>query len=221
MAKASTVPPTASLRILIVDDHAILREGLKQILSAEFPSAVFGEAGTASEAIELLHGNPWNLLVLDITMPGRSGLDVIADARRDQPALPVLVLSAHAEEDYAVRALKTGAAGYMTKNYPPEELLGAVQRLLAGKKYVTPSVGEALAARLEGPDAALPHEALSNRELQLLKLIAGGRTLKEVAQELSLSESTVGTYHARLLSKMGLRSDVELTRYALREGLVE
>lgn len=221
MAKVSPAQTAACLPILIADDHAILREGLKQIIAAHFPGAVFGEAGTAAAALELVHEKPWKLLILDITMPGRSGLDVIEDARKAQPDLPVLVLSAHAEEHYAVRALKAGAAGYMTKNYPPEELAEAVRRLLAGKRYVTPSVGEALAARLEGSDGVLPHEVLSNREFQLLKLVAIGRTLKEVAQELSLSESTVGTYHARLLTKMGLRSDVELTRYALREGLVE
>jgi two-component system, NarL family, invasion response regulator UvrY len=210
-----------AVRILIADDHAILREGLKQVLGAEFPGAIFGEAGSAAETVELLHREPWDLLVLDITMPGRSGLDVIEDARRARPELPVLVLSAHSEEHYAVRALTAGAKGYMTKNYPPGELTDAVHRLLAGRKYVTPSVGEALASRLEGPDAAKPHETLSNREFELLRLVAMGRTLKEAALELSLSESTIGTYHARLLAKMGLRSDVELTRYALREGLVE
>jgi DNA-binding NarL/FixJ family response regulator len=221
MPKASRQRPAPDLRILIADDHAILREGLKQILREEFPQATFGEASTASATIELLHKGPWQLLILDISMPGRSGLDVLKETKGAQPDLPVLVLSAHAEEHYAVRALRSGAAGYMTKNYPAEELIDAVQRLLAGRKYVTPSVGEALARRLEGPDAALPHETLSNREFQILKLIATGRTLKEIAHELSLSESTVGTYHTRLLAKMNLRSDVDLTRYALREGLVE
>jgi DNA-binding NarL/FixJ family response regulator len=208
-------------RFLLADDHAILREGLKQILGGEFPGALFGEASSAAAAIQRLHEEPWSLLILDIMMPGRSGLDVIEDAKHAQPDLPVLVLSAHSEEHYAVRALKAGAAGYLTKNHSPEELIEAVRRVLSGRKYVTPSVGEALATRLEGPDAALPHERLSNRELQLLVLIARGRTLKESAQELSLSESTIGTYHARLLAKMNLRSDVDLTRYALREKLVD
>lgn len=221
MPKPSRAQPVKPLRVLLVDDHAILREGLKQILRDQFPEAVFGEAANAAAAVECVHWEKWDLLILDISMPGRSGLDVLAEVKSASAELPVLVLSAHAEEHYAMRALKGGAAGYMTKNYPPEELIDAVHRLLAGRKYVTPSIGEALAARLEGPDTASPHEALSNREFQLLKLIASGQTLKEIAQALSLSESTVGTYHTRLLAKMNLRSDVELTRYALRLGLVE
>jgi len=214
-------PAQGKLQVLLVDDHAILREGLKQIVREHFPKVVFGEAGTAAAAVERLHQKKWDLLILDISLPGRSGLDVLAEVKNACPSLPVLVLSAHAEEHYAVRALKGGAAGYMTKNYPPEELINAILRLLAGRKYVTPSIGEALAARLEGPEAALLHEALSNREFELLRLIASGYSLKEIAQRLSLSESTVGTYHIRLLAKMKMHSDVELTRYAVREGLVE
>jgi two-component system, NarL family, invasion response regulator UvrY len=208
-------------KILIVDDHEVVRRGLKQILADEFKPCKVGEASTASEALEMAQRETWDVVLLDITMPGRNGLEALEDFHRQHPKTPVLVLSASPEEDYALRALKLGAAGYLTKQSASDELLAAVRKALAGGKYVTASLGEKLAASLSGAAPSAPHETLSNRELQVLRLIALGRTLKEIAAELSLSEKTIGTYRTRIAEKMNLHTNVELTRYALQHHLVE
>src|SRR5450432_2626352 len=209
------------MRILIADDHAVVRQGLKQILADSFPAAEFGEAGNAGEVLERAWKQDWDVVVLDIKMPGRSGLDALKELRQAKPKLPLLVLSAHPEDQYAVRVLKAGASGYMTKDRAPEELMQAVKKVLGGGKYVSPILAEKLATQLTTDTTRPLHESLSDREFQVLQMIASGRALKEIAAELSLSEKTIGTYHIRLLEKMGMHSDVELTRYAIEQRLVD
>jgi DNA-binding NarL/FixJ family response regulator len=210
----------SSLRILIVDDHPLVRRGSLELLTQEYPRLKVGEAGDSREAVDLLAKQDWDLLLLDINMPGRSGLDVLEEARRLKPRMPVLILSAYPEEEFAVRAFKLGAAGYLNKQCVPDELVAAVRKILAGGKYVTASLAEHLAALLGGEICQAPHEALSSRELRVMQMIAAGRTLKEIAAELSLSEKTVGTYRARIAQKTGLASKVEITRYAVQHKLV-
>lgn len=210
------------LKFLIVDDHAVVRSGLRQILQDEFPRAKFGEAGTAAAALARVFKEPWDLVLLDVTLPGRSGLDALGDLRKARPRLPVLVLSMHPEAEFAVRALKAGAAGYLTKQSAAEELIDAVRKALAGGRYITAALAEKLATVLAGgAGAGLPHEDLSDREFQTLRLLAAGRAVKEIAAELSLSAKTVSTYRARVLEKLGVKTTVELLRYALQHGLVE
>jgi DNA-binding NarL/FixJ family response regulator len=208
-------------RILIADDHEIVRRGLRQILTDEFPKLQVGEASDARSAVETVRKQAWDAVLLDINMPGRSGLEVLEELKRLRPAMPVVVLTAFPEEDYAVRAFKLGASGYVTKESASDELLAALRKALAGGRYVTASLAEKLAASVAGDAPATPHETLSNRELQVLRLIAQGRTIKEVAAELTLSEKTIGTYRARLSEKMGLSTNVELARYALQHKLVD
>ncbi len=208
-------------RVLIVDDHEIVRRGLKQILTDEFKELEVGEAGDARQAMEAAHQQRWDIVLLDINMPGRSGLEVLEDLRRLWPAMPVLVLTAFPEADFAVRSFKLGACGYVNKQSASDELLAALRKALAGGRYITPSLAEKLAATLAGEVASAPHETLSNRELQVLRLIASGRTIKEIAAQLCLSEKTVGTYRTRISEKMGLATNVELTRYALQHKLVD
>jgi len=208
-------------RILIADDHEVVRRGLKDILADEFDKVQVGEARTSPETLEAALKQNWDLVLLDINMPGRSGLEVLEELKRLRPKIPVLVLSAFSEEDYALRSLKLGASGYLTKQSASDELRAAVRKLMAGGKYVTSTLAEKLAASLAGASPATPHEALSNRELQVLRLIAVGKTVKEIAAELSLSEKTVGTYRTRISDKMGLGTNVELTRYALQHKLVD
>ena len=207
------------MRILIADDHAVFRRGLKDILADEFPTATFGEAGNTAETIAQLRKQDWDVLVLDISMPGRSGLDALTESRHIQPNLPVLVLSMHPEDQYAVRALKAGAAGYLTKERAPEELVGAIRKALAGGRYVSSSLAERLALRLGTGDERPPHETLSDREYQVMCMIASGRTATQIAAELSLSVKTVSTYRARVMQKMGMRTNAELTRYAIENNL--
>ena len=207
--------------ILIADDHEIVRRGLKDLLADEFKGVQIGEARNSAEVLAAAAKRDWDIVLLDINMPGRSGLDVLADFKRDHPKTPVLVLSASPEEDYAMRSLKLGAAGYLTKQSASSELLAAVRKALAGGKYVTASLAEKLAATIGDAAPGRPHEALSNRELQVLRMIASVKTLKEIASELCLSEKTVGTYRLRVSEKMGLSTNVELTRYALQHKLVD
>jgi DNA-binding NarL/FixJ family response regulator len=209
------------MKVLLADDHEVVRRGLRQMLADEFEKVAFGEATTAAEALARASKEKWDLLVLDINMPGRSRLDVLRDIKAQRPKLPVLVLSMSSEEEYAVRVLKKGAAGYLSKQSLGTELIAAVKKVLAGGRYVTPSLAEKLAAELEKPAGAEAHDALSDRELQVMKLLAMGRSVKEIAGELSLSEKTVFTYRDRLMGKLGVQSNVELARYALKHGLVE
>jgi two-component system, NarL family, invasion response regulator UvrY len=209
------------MNILIADDHEVVRRGVRDLLSQEYPQSRIAEVGDASAAIESLMRPPWDLLLLDINMPGRDGLDVLAEARRLCPATPVLVLSMCPEEEFAVRAFKLGAAAYLNKASAADELLAAIRKVMAGGKYVSGAFAEKLAGRLSGVDPSAPHEALSNRELQVFRLIAQGRTIKEIAAELSLSDKTIGTYRLRIAEKMRLSTNVDIARYALKHGLVE
>jgi two-component system, NarL family, invasion response regulator UvrY len=208
-------------RILIADDHELLRRGLKGILTEAFPKLVTGEAADAGQTLAAVKKERWDIVLLDINMPGRSGLEVLQDLKRLHPPLPVVVLSAFPEKDYAIRAFKLGASGYVSKQSAAKELLAAIHKALVGGRYVTPSLAEALAATLAGEPPSTPHELLSNRELQVLRMVALGKTLKEIAGELYLSEKTIGTYRTRISQKLGLGTNVELARYALQHKLVE
>jgi two-component system, NarL family, invasion response regulator UvrY len=206
------------MRILIVDDHAMIREGLKRILLDEFKDAAFGEAGNATEALDQVWKKPWELILLDISMHGRSGLDVLKEIRTSASKVPVLVLSGHPEEQYAVRVLKAGAAGYLVKESAPQELCRAVRRVLSGGKYITSSLAEQLAAQVQSSNRPA-HEALSNREDQVMLLMAAGKAPKEIGDELSLSVKTVGTYRTRILEKLHVKNNAELMRYVLEREL--
>jgi DNA-binding NarL/FixJ family response regulator len=209
------------MRILIADDHAVVRQGLKQILAAEFKQAVFGEAGTGQQALELAWRETWDVLVLDITLPGQNGLDVLKAIKKSRPRLPVLMLSMHPEDQFAVRMLKIGAAGYMTKESAPAELVGAVKKVISGGRYVSPALAEKMAAYLAIDVQTAPHERLSDREFVVLRLIASGKTVSAIAQELSLSVKTVSTYRTRILEKTGMQNSAELTHYAIQNQLVK
>ena len=212
-------PPAT--RFLLVDDHALVRRGLRELLAEEFPEAAFAEAASGPQAIAHIAGPPLTLVVLDLTIPGRDGLDVLKEFHERLPALPVLILSVHAEEQYAVRALRAGAAGYITKESAPEELSKAIRRILAGGRYVSPALGERLAANLSVDSGRPVHESLSDRELQVLRLVAAGRSVKEIGVQLALSEKTISTYRVRMLEKMDMMTNADLMRYALRAGLVD
>lgn len=208
------------LRVLIVEDHPILRRGLKEIVTEEYPDAVFGEAGDSRTAMQILQREEWDVMLLDISIPGRDGLELLAEARRIRPQTRVLVVSVYPEEEFAVRSFRLGAAGYLGKDQAPEKLLEALKKILGGGKYVSPVLAESLASALGGKNtAALPHEALSARELQVLRLIAAGKTVKAIAAELSLSGKTIATYRARIAEKTGMSTNVQLARYAFRHGL--
>lgn len=208
------------IQILIVDDHAILRRGLKEILEREFRDVSIGGAGTAEQALAQLDSEQWDLVILDITMPGRSGVDVLRNLKALRPKLPVLVLSMHPEDQYGKRVLKAGASGYMNKESAPEELIKAVRKLLSGGRYVSPTLAETLAVDLGRDDGTPAHERLSDREFEVLRKMASGKTVGQIAQELHLSVPTVSTYRARILEKMGMSNTAELIRYALSHDLV-
>jgi two-component system invasion response regulator UvrY len=209
------------MKILITDDHAVVRQGLKQILADEFKNATFGEASNAQEALAHVWRQAWDVVVLDMSMPGRNGLEVLKEIKKSRPKLPVLVLSMHPEDQFAVRVLKTGAAGYMTKESAPEELVGAIKKVLAGGRYVSSSLAETMATYLDIDVQKPPHERLSDREYQVLRLIASGKMVSEIARELSLSVKTVSTYRTRILEKMTMKTNAELTHYAIQSHLVE
>ena len=209
---------SVSPRILIVDDHAIFREGLRRILSDEFKTAIFGEAGNATEALDRVWKEEWDLVLLDITMHGRTGLDVLKEIRSSASDLPVLILSGHPEEQYAVRVLRAGADGYITKESASQELCRAVKKLLSGGKYISAKLAEQLAAEIQSPRRD-PHETLSNREYQVMLLIAAGKVPKEIGNELSLSVKTISTYRSRILEKLKLRNNAELMRYVMEQKL--
>jgi two-component system invasion response regulator UvrY len=209
------------IHILIVDDHALVRQGLKQVLADAFTKAEFGEADTANAAMEKIWKQRWDVALLDITMPGKSGLDVLKQMVDAQPNLAVLVLSMHPEDQYAVRVLKTGAAGYLTKNTASEEVVGAVKKVLAGGKYVSAALAETLAEGLNAPAGKSPHETLSDREYQVMRFIAVGKSVKEIAFELSLSVKTISTYRSRVMEKMKLKTNADIIRYAVHEKLVD
>jgi len=209
------------MKILIVDDHAVVRQGLRHILADEFRRAEFGEARNATEALNRVWKEKWDTVVLDITMPGRSGFEVLREVKRAKPKLPVLVLSMHPEDQFAVRVLKSGASGYMNKESAPDELVGAIKKILAGGRYVSPALAEKMASYLAVDTKKPPHERLSDREFQVMRLIAKGKTVREIAEENFLSVKTVRTYRQRILEKMGLKRNAELIRYALEHKLVK
>jgi len=198
-----------------------VRHGLKQILADEFKRATFGEGRNAQEALDLVWKENWDVVVLDVTMPGRSGLDVLREIKKHRPRLPVLVLSMHPENQFAVRVLKRGASGYMNKESAPAELVGAIKKVLAGGRYVSTSLAEKLATYLSSDSQKPAQELLSDREFQVLRLIASGKIVSEIARELSLSVKTISTYRTRILEKMGLRNNAELMHYAMQNQLVE
>ena len=209
------------IRVLIADDHAILRRGLREILMRELDGVVCGEAENAQQVLAQVHSQNWDLAIVDITMPGRSGLDVLRDLQRIQPGLAVLVLSMHPEDQYGKRVLKAGASGYMNKESAPEELIKAIRKVLAGGRYVSPALAEKLAVEW-GTNAGQPlHENLSDREFEVLRMMALGKTTSQIAAELHLSVTTVSTYRARILEKMNMTTTAELMRYALRNNLVD
>ncbi len=210
-----------SLKILIADDHPIFREGLKQVLAAEPDVVAVGEAENAQKALELARKQQWDVVVLDITMPGRSGLDVLKELRHERPKLPVLILSASPEDQYAVRVLKAGAAGYMTKERAPQELIKAIRRVLQGEKYLSESLAQKLVFDLETDSRKPLHETLSDREYQVMRMIVSGKTVKQIAQELHLSVKTISTYRARTLEKMKMKTIAELVRYATQNRLID
>jgi two-component system, NarL family, invasion response regulator UvrY len=210
------------IRVLIVDDHAIVRRGLTALLSEGFHGATFGEASDARQAVEQLRKKDWDVVLLDITLtlPGKNGLDLLKELKAEWPRLPVLVLSAHPEDQFAVRALKAGAGGYMTKESAPEDLAKAIRKIMAGGRYVSPALAEKLALGVNKDLTRPPHETLSDREYQVMSRIASGRTVTEIGEELSLSAKTISTYRVRILEKLGVRNSAEIVHYAIRNGLV-
>jgi DNA-binding NarL/FixJ family response regulator len=209
------------IKFLIADDHAVVRKGIKQILADEFLHATFGEAQNAHEVLEQAQKQTYDIVILDITLPGKSGLDVLKELKLAQPKLPVFVVSMHSEEQYAVRVLKAGASGYMTKESAPKELINAVRKILSGGKYVSPLLAEKLAFDLETKTEKPLHEMLSDREYQVMFMIASGKTVTTIADELHLSVKTISTYRERILEKMKMKSNAELTHYAIKNKLVE
>ncbi len=208
------------MNILLADDHSIVRRGLKEILLEEFPDANFQEASDGQELIRKMRADKFDVIISDVSMPGKNGLEALKVIKSEAPTIPVLVLSIHPEELYAIRVLKAGASGYLTKESAPEELVKAVRMVMMGRKYITPSLAEKMASNLDSDFSKLPHELLSDRELDVLKLIAGGKTVSEIAVDLSLSVNTISTYRSRVLEKMNLKSNSELTFYAISNNLL-
>ena len=208
------------MNILIADDHAVVRKGLIQILREEFMSAQFEEASNSTEACEKAKGKIWDIILLDISMPGRNGVDVLKQLRAEGVKAPVLMLSMHPEEQYALRVLKAGASGFVNKNSATSELITAIHKVLSGRKYISPLLAEKLADGATGTDKA-SHELLSDREMQVFQLLASGKQVSEIAEEISLNVSTISTYRTRILEKMKMTNSAELMRYAVRHRLVE
>lgn len=210
-----------SVRVLIADDHAILRRGLRQIIEETEDLKVVGEAESSAEALQQMRSQPCEVVLLDISMPDRNGMDTLGIIKKDHPKVAVLMLSTHPENQYAVRALRGGASGYLTKQSAPAQLVNAIRQVATGKKYVTPGVAEELAKHVLNDQDRAPHELLSNREYQTMCLIAGGRTVTEIGLQLSLSAKTVSVYRARVLAKLGVTSNAAIAHYAIKNKLVE
>ncbi len=208
------------ISVLMADDHAMVRAGFKQIFAETPDIRMTGEAGNASEVFALLRENGYDVVILDIEMPGRNGIEILKQIKYTEPELPVLVLSMYSEDQYALRAFKAGAVGYLTKNSAVTELIRAIRVVMRGEKYITPAVAVQFADELGKKKVLLKHEKLSDRELQVMCMIASGKSLKEIAEELHLSVNTIATHRQRVLKKMNMKSNVELTHYALREGLL-
>ena len=208
-------------RILLVDDHPVVVEGLKHILAEAIPDAEFGVAGAAAEAVRLFRSSKWNLVVLDVSLPDGSGLDVLKQLRAIRPQTPVLVLSMYPEDQFAVRLLRAGAAGYLTKKAAAQDLVTAVRKVRSGGKYVSPTLAERLADEIRTGAARAPHEALSDREYLVFRMLSGGQTVKQIANQLGLSPQTVSTHRTRLLEKMGMKSNADLVRYVTDRRLLD
>lgn len=208
------------IRVLIADDHAIVRKGLKQLLLEEYPSAEIVEVGDAETLIKETITKQWDVVICDMTMPGRSGLDALRQIKQTTPSLPVLIMSMHPEDQYALRVLKAGASAYLRKDTIHEDLIKAIQVARMGKKYITPSIAEKLADAFENDTEKENHQLLSDREFDVFKLLAAGKSVSEIANQFSLSITTVSTYRSRILEKMSMHSNAEMTRYALEKGLI-
>jgi two-component system invasion response regulator UvrY len=209
------------IKVVVVDDHAVVREGLKRIISENPGMTVTAEAGNGNEALNLVGNTPCDVVVLDISMPDKNGLDVLKQLHAESPRLPVLVLSMHAEDQYAVRVLRAGAAGYLTKESAPAKLVNAIRKVVRGGKYVSQALAERLVAELETNTDRAAHELLSDREYQVLCMIASGKTVTETANELALSVKTISTYRVRILDKLKMKTNADMTRYAIKQGLVD
>ncbi len=209
------------IKILVADDHTIVREGLKQILADDASMVVAGEAVDGQEVLEQVRKEEWDLILLDISMPGRGGIDTLKELKAEKPKLPVLILSMYPEEQYAIRAIKAGASGYLTKGSAPEELIEAILKVSQGGRYISPSLAESLAFHVEVNSDKPIQETLSDREYQVMVMIASGKTVSEIAKELSLSVKTISTNRIRALKKMGMKNNSELTFYAIKHGLVK
>jgi len=207
------------IRIMIADDHTIVRRGLRQILNDQRDMQVMVEAKSAVEVLPAVRSTALDVLILDISMPGRGGLEILAELKQERPQLPVLVLSMHSEDQYALRALRLGAAGYLTKEAVPEELVKAIRKIAAGGRYITSTLAEKLAVAVGSQDGRPVHETLSEREYQVMQLIAAGKSLSEIAEELSLSVKTISTYRSRMLEKMRLKTNADVIRYAIQNQL--
>lgn len=208
------------IRILIADDHAIVRKGLKQLILEEFHLAEIGESDDAEDLIKKAIFNDWDIVICDLNMPGRSGLDALKQIRQAKPKLPVLIMSMYPEDQYGLRVIKAGASGYLGKDSIHDVLIKAIQTVLGGKKFITPAIAEKLAEAFSSGKGQYTHESLSNREFEVFELLASGKTISEIAHKLSLSVTTVSTYRSRILEKMNMRSNTDLARYAIEKGLV-
>ncbi len=208
------------MRILIADDHAIVRRGLAEILLEAWPSAEIEQVGDADRLLQRALDGSWDVVISDLMMPGRSVLETLQQIRQYQPQLPVLILSIFPEEQYATRVFKAGASGYINKDAAPTELVKAIQRILQGRKYITPAVAEKLASDLSVDKERPPHELLSDREFHVMKLLAAGKSISEIAMQMSLSPTTISTYRSRIMEKMKMKANAELARYALENGLI-
>jgi two-component system invasion response regulator UvrY len=211
---------SSALRVFVADDHALFREGVKALLAEESDLAVAGEAGTAKETLHRIRSEQWDILLLDISLPDGSGIDLLRQIRPHKPELPILILSMHPEEQYAVNLLRAGANGYITKDAVPQQVVQAIRTLLQGRKYISPAVANILAEEIGG-DNRPPHEQLSEREFQVFCKLAAGRSVGDIAEELFLSNKTVSTYRARIMDKMTAKSNADLTYYAIKNGLIQ
>ena len=210
-----------TIRVIVADDHPILRAGLVSVLNASSDLRVVGEAGNGAEVMKAIAATGFDVLLLDVSMPGKSGLDLMRQIRKAHPRLPILIVSSHPEDQYALRAIKAGASGYLTKMSAPSDLVGAVRTVANGRKFITPALAELLADHVEHPDEGTPHETLSDREFQTLKMIGAGHSLTEIGEVLCISVKTVSVYRSRVLEKMRMKNNVELTRYVVEHGLTD
>ena len=218
---SSFLQPKTMIKILVVDDHIIVREGLKKILLDTPDMVVADEASNGQEVTKKIWNNEYDLILLDISLPGRSGLDVLKQLKCTKPEVPILILSVHPEEQYALRSLRAGASGYLTKQSAPDELIGAIRKVAKGRKYITSSIAEKLAFELEVDSRELPHETLSDREYQVMCMIGSGKAVKEIAETLYLSVKTISTHRTHILNKMQMKNNAQLTHYAIKNDLVD